>query len=76
MTNRLNALARTLGADYYAPDILDPAPAAGEDPHEPALNSDVTPERFSKLEKELVRGKAEVVRLTFLVRNIMGLIKL
>ncbi|KAF9465929.1 microtubule associated protein-domain-containing protein [Collybia nuda] len=60
LTNRLNTLARTLGVDYYTQDILEPTPAPGEDPHELSINSDVTPERFSKLEKELVRGKAEV----------------
>jgi protein regulator of cytokinesis 1 len=61
LTNRLNNLARTLGPDFYAPDILEPFPASGEDTHDTNANYDVTPERFSKLEKELVRGKAEVV---------------
>ena len=58
LTNRIKALARTLGSDYYSQDILEPSNAAGEDTNG---NLDVTPERFSKLEKELVRGKAEVV---------------
>ncbi|KAF7369106.1 hypothetical protein MVEN_00237800 [Mycena venus] len=49
--NRLSALARTLGPDFYSQDINDD----GE-------YRDVTPERFSKLEKELVRGKGEVAK--------------
>ena len=61
LINRLNALARTLGSEYFAHDIVEPLPAAGEDPYDANANRDVTPERFSKLEKELVRGKAEVV---------------
>lgn len=60
--NRLNALARTMGRDYFAPDILEPTSAPGENPQDPDVNWDVTQERFSKLEKELVRGKAEAVR--------------
>jgi hypothetical protein len=60
LTNRLKTLARTLGAEYFAQDILEPAIAIGDNPHDPNANFDVTPERFSKLEKELVRGKAEV----------------
>jgi hypothetical protein len=61
LTNRLNTLARTVGREYFAQDILEPLPAPGENPSDPNVNWDVTPERFSKLEKELVRGKAEVV---------------
>ncbi|KAJ6611195.1 microtubule associated protein-domain-containing protein [Mycena sp. CBHHK59/15] len=49
LTNRLHALSRTLEPDFYSQDIIDD----GE-------YRDVTPERFSKLEKELVRGKGEV----------------
>ena len=59
--NRLNTLSRTLGREYFAQDILEPTPASGDNLHDPNVNWDVTPERFSKLEKELVRGKAEVV---------------
>ncbi|KAF8154613.1 microtubule associated protein-domain-containing protein [Crassisporium funariophilum] len=62
LTNRLNALARTLGPEYYATDITASTPASGEDSHDPNCNRDVTPERFMKLEKELVRGKAEVTK--------------
>jgi len=61
LTNRIKALARTLGLDYYSQDILEPSIATGEDTNDLNENLDVTPERFSKLEKELVRGKAEVV---------------
>jgi protein regulator of cytokinesis 1 len=61
LTNRLTALCRTLGPDFYCSDIVDPTPAAGENSKDPSAHRDVTPERFSKLEKELVRGKAEVV---------------
>ena len=61
-SNRLNALARTLGPEYFPPDILEPISATGESESDPDACRDVTPERFSKLEKELVRGKGEVVR--------------
>ncbi|OAX36392.1 hypothetical protein K503DRAFT_744433 [Rhizopogon vinicolor AM-OR11-026] len=60
LTNRLNALARTLGSHFFQPDILTPALAADEVPDNAAALRNVTPERFSKLEKELVRGKGEV----------------
>ena len=61
LTGRLSTLSNTLGLDFYPEDILDPTPAAGEDEYDSASHRDVTPERFSRLEKELVRGKAEVV---------------
>jgi protein regulator of cytokinesis 1 len=48
--NRLSALSRILGPEFYSQDIV----GDGE-------YRDVTPEHFSKLEKELVRGKGEVV---------------
>ncbi|KAG6865456.1 hypothetical protein C0991_002379 [Blastosporella zonata] len=60
LTNRIKALARTLGSDFFHQDISEPAVAAGDNSHNPNANMDVTPERFLKLEKELVRGKAEV----------------
>jgi Ase1/PRC1/MAP65 family protein len=61
LTNRINTLTRTLGAAYFAPDILQPTPALDEDETSAPLDiKDVTPERFARLEKELVRGKAEV----------------
>ncbi|KAH9475907.1 Anaphase spindle elongation protein 1 [Psilocybe cubensis] len=62
LTNRLNALSRTLGPDYFAQDIIEPTVAAGESAYDAGANRDVTPERFMKLEKELVRGKAEVLK--------------
>ncbi|KAJ7319024.1 microtubule associated protein-domain-containing protein [Mycena albidolilacea] len=49
--NRISAISRTLGPEFYPQDITDD----GE-------YRDVTPERFSKLEKELVRGKGEVAK--------------
>lgn len=61
LTSRIAALATTLGHDFYAADILEPTPAVGEDEYDSTSHRDVTPERFSKLEKELVRGKGEVV---------------
>ncbi|GLB41020.1 putative microtubule associated protein (MAP65/ASE1 family) [Lyophyllum shimeji] len=60
LTNRIKGLARTLGNEYFAQDVLEPTIAQGDDPHNLNVNYDVTPERFLKLEKELVRGKAEV----------------
>ncbi|KAG6867961.1 hypothetical protein C0993_009008 [Termitomyces sp. T159_Od127] len=60
LTNRLKSLSRTLGSDFFASDVLDPVVAAGDKSDDPNANVDVTPERFLRLEKELVRGKAEV----------------
>ncbi|KAH6909944.1 microtubule associated protein [Coprinopsis sp. MPI-PUGE-AT-0042] len=67
ITNRLHALARTLGNAYFAADVLEPTAAASVDDVEmDGVDSnaprDVTPERFLRLEKELVRGKAEVTK--------------
>lgn len=53
----MNALSRTLGPDFYTQEIVESTPPS----EDPTTTRDVTPERFSKLEKELVRGKAEVV---------------
>ena len=60
-------LSRTLGPEFYSPESLDPVIAEDEDELEPDANRDVTPERFSKLEKELVRGKSEVVSMSLIV---------
>ncbi|KDR79106.1 hypothetical protein GALMADRAFT_92933 [Galerina marginata CBS 339.88] len=60
LTNRLNSLARTLGLEFFAEDILEQTVAPDENAEDKTANRDVTPERFMKLEKELVRGKAEV----------------
>ncbi|PIL27511.1 hypothetical protein GSI_10662 [Ganoderma sinense ZZ0214-1] len=62
ITSRISSLANTLGRDFYASDILEPTPAVGEDEYDSTSHRDVTPERFSKLEKELVRGKGEVTK--------------
>ncbi|KAH9925793.1 microtubule associated protein-domain-containing protein [Fomitopsis serialis] len=62
LTGRLGALASTLGPDFYAQDIFEPTPASGEDEYDSSSHRDVTPERFSRLEKELVRGKGEVTK--------------
>ena len=65
LTNRIVVLSRTLGEGFFAEDILEPK-VAGEGNLLNAANMqhrDVTPERFSKLEKELVRGKGEVVSI-------------
>ncbi|KAF8632656.1 hypothetical protein AX17_004789 [Amanita inopinata Kibby_2008] len=62
LTNRINTLVRTLGSDYFARDITEPTFANGEAHNDAKSNRDVTPERFLKLEKELVRGKAEVAK--------------
>jgi protein regulator of cytokinesis 1 len=59
LTTRLQNLSRTLGPGFYVPDILGPIIRIGEITSQ---HRDVTPERFSKLEKELVRGKSEIVR--------------
>lgn len=61
LTNRLNALAQSLGSSYFSADILRPTVSAEDDPSNPNALRDVMPERFSKLEKELVRGKGEMV---------------
>ncbi|KAH7874461.1 microtubule associated protein-domain-containing protein [Lentinula edodes] len=61
ITHRLNAMARSLSSDFYSQDILDPTPAFEGGP-DTNVHRDVTPERFSKLEKELARGKAEVTK--------------
>ncbi|KAG2742499.1 hypothetical protein P692DRAFT_20956079 [Suillus brevipes Sb2] len=62
LTNRLNALARMLGSHFFHQDILTPAVAASEELDSPTALKDVMPERFSKLETKLVRGKGEVLK--------------
>lgn len=63
LTGRLNALSNTLGPEFYSRDIVESSPAIGQNEDDPNSHRDVTPERFSKLEKELVRGKGEVVSM-------------
>ena len=64
LLNRLAKLSATLGPDFYPPEVTEHALAPGETADRDSstdLIRDVTPERFMRLEKELVRGKAEVV---------------
>lgn len=61
LTSRITSLARTLGAGFFARDILEPKIAGDGDSFDTSSHRDVTPERFALLEKELVRGKGEVV---------------
>jgi protein regulator of cytokinesis 1 len=56
-----------LGSHFFHQDILTPAVAASEELVSPTALKDVMPERFSKLEMKLVRGKGEVVSQFFLV---------
>lgn len=45
-------------------EAIEPPPAYGESVSvEAQALRDVTPERFSKLEKEVARGKSEIVSL-------------
>ncbi|TCD69305.1 hypothetical protein EIP91_008060 [Steccherinum ochraceum] len=62
LTNRLKTLSHTLGPEFYSAELLEPSVAAGESEYDESSHRDVTPERFSKLEKELVRGKGEVTK--------------
>jgi protein regulator of cytokinesis 1 len=59
LTNRLAAISRVVGDGFFPEDALDRSISC--DPTAPY--QDVCPERFSKLEKELVRGKGELVGL-------------
>ncbi|KAJ3486631.1 hypothetical protein NLI96_g4098 [Meripilus lineatus] len=62
VTKLLITLSRTLGSDFYSSDLIEPIHAAGESECDPNAPRDVTPERFSKLEKEIVRGKTEITK--------------
>jgi Ase1/PRC1/MAP65 family protein len=66
LTNRLNALVRTLGSDFFSREFMEQPPTQDQEADNDSSYRDVTPEKFLKLEKELVRGKAEVVRSIFL----------
>ncbi|KAF8554517.1 hypothetical protein OG21DRAFT_1508849 [Imleria badia] len=70
LTNRLNALARSLGSNYFSADILRPTVSAEESSTNPNALRDVMPERFSKLEKELVRGKGEMTKRLALLGDV------
>ncbi len=57
-------MSRIVGDGFSPEDVLDSSPSCSSS----VSYQDVCPERFSRLEKELVRGKGEVVSLTqFLV---------
>ncbi|KAH8109431.1 microtubule associated protein-domain-containing protein [Phellopilus nigrolimitatus] len=62
LTNRVTSLSRILGPDFFALGVVDFSPVYSENDSDALLLRDVTPERFSKLEKELVRGKGEITR--------------
>ena len=50
-----------MGSHFFQPDILTPALADAKEADTPTALQDVMLERFSKLEKELVQGKGEMV---------------
>ena len=55
LTARLVLMSRVVGDTFFPEDVLDQS--VGRSPG----YQDVSLERFSKLEKELVRGKGEIV---------------
>ncbi|KZO94497.1 hypothetical protein CALVIDRAFT_538955 [Calocera viscosa TUFC12733] len=68
LSSRLTALATSLPPDFFPPEYLNihplPLPSTRAAGSEADLE-DVTPERFSALEHELLRGKSEITnRLT------------
>ncbi|THH10768.1 hypothetical protein EW146_g8269 [Bondarzewia mesenterica] len=62
LTNRITALSRMLGEGFFPEDVLEPKLAGARNLLDTSTHRDVTPERFSVLEKELVRGKGEVTK--------------
>ena len=53
-------MSRIVGDGFFPEDVLDDSTSCSTSvPYQ-----DVSPERFSRLEKELVRGKGEMVSLT------------
>ncbi|KAG8904581.1 hypothetical protein FRB99_001544 [Tulasnella sp. 403] len=64
LINRLVNLSRILGTTFFPPDALSLRPTDAFGPTSDAAypHVDVTPERFQRLEKEVVRGKAEINR--------------
>jgi protein regulator of cytokinesis 1 len=61
LSNRILLLSKSLSAGFYGQDVMNHTLAPGEDANDDNAHRDVTPERFARLEKELVRGKVEVV---------------
>jgi len=60
LTTRLVSMSRIVGEGFFPEDVLGRSVSSNSGvPYQ-----DVSPERFSRLEKELVRGKGEIVRLT------------
>lgn len=60
LTSRLVAMSRIVGDGFFHEDVFDSSASCSSSvPYQ-----DVCPERFSRLEKELVRGKGEMVSLT------------
>ena len=68
----MNSLAPTLGSHCFQPDILTPTLTVAEEADTPTALRDVTTERFSKLEKELVRGEGEVVSQSDIVFTVIA----
>ena len=60
LTTRLVSMSRIVGEGFFPKDALEHL----GDGHSGAPYQDVSPERFSRLEKELVRGKGEMVSLS------------
>jgi hypothetical protein len=53
-------MSRIVGEGFFPEDIFE----YSTDAHSGVPYQDVCPERFSRLEKELVRGKGEIVSLS------------
>lgn len=58
LTSRLVAMSRIVGDGFFPEDVLDSSTSCSSG----ISYQDVCPERFSRLEKELVRGKGEMSR--------------
>ena len=61
LTTRLVSISHIVGDGFFPDDVLD----CSNDCHSGVPYQDVSPERFSRLEKELVRGKGEIVSLFY-----------
>ena len=67
--NRIISLARVLGSEYFSIEVMEPPPTYGESMMETQTLRDVTPERFSKLDKEVAKGKSEIVSVMLVERS-------